>query len=356
MRIPRNEVCPFCDSGLKYKKCHANSELFISEQIATYGIYNKAKKKGEIKHCIHPQAGNSCNGNAIGAHTISRARILEELADAINEQQQVKMLNLRFEKGTNVKPCFSMEDIPITKATTFTGFCSNHDKIFIEPLDKANYELGNSKQEFYYAYRAFAFDYHKLLESIQNNRFYGARDFRLKELSFDLIQSLQKGETNFLHYKSIFDEGLLNEEFNDINTIAYEIKQKAYFATSAAFFIQHDIYGEKFCNDDTFILLIINIFPQGDKTYVLLSTFCKDHKYLNNFKQQLTELSEREQVTFINNFVPLYCHRNLVISPSFWDGLAIESKKDFMWSLGVSPAQSFNKNLLIEPTYSLFPI
>ena len=56
------------------------------------------------------------------------------------------------------KDSFNLFPTGKAKATTFPGFCDEHDKIF-EPIDAHPYEVGNLLQEFLFAMRAVAREY-----------------------------------------------------------------------------------------------------------------------------------------------------------------------------------------------------
>jgi hypothetical protein len=50
-------------------------------------------------------------------------------------------------------------------ATTFEGFCSNHDAILFRPIETQIFDLANDEQLFLYAYRAIVRELHASMEA-----------------------------------------------------------------------------------------------------------------------------------------------------------------------------------------------
>lgn len=117
MKIGRNASCP-CGSGKKYKKRCLNKtdEYRLFEAIASSA--QNLKRELQIKKCLHPNQ-NECNGKIIKAHAIQNNRILNKIAE------NGILITL---DGTS-HLIFQSSDAKGRKiATTFTGFCSYHDK------------------------------------------------------------------------------------------------------------------------------------------------------------------------------------------------------------------------------------
>lgn len=130
MKIGRNNLCP-CGSGKKYKKCCLNkSEIeFLAE--ATFDAQKSLKRDGQIKQCLHPNKAE-CTDKIVKAHAIQNNRILSKIA----ENGWVETLN-----GTSNLIFQSSQEQGRKIATTFTGFCSYHDKKVFVNIQISIHEL-----------------------------------------------------------------------------------------------------------------------------------------------------------------------------------------------------------------------
>ena len=136
MKTGRNEPCP-CGSGKKYKKCclYKPDEQRFAEAImySSENIRNEAR----IKQCLHPNK-DECDGKIIKAHAIQNNRILNKISDNGIVITMDGVSNLIFQssdkKGRKI-------------ATTFTGFCSYHDKTLFQDVEDKDF-VGTKKQIF----------------------------------------------------------------------------------------------------------------------------------------------------------------------------------------------------------------
>ena len=141
-RLGRNDPC-WCGSGEKFKKCHLNRD---SERPLPFAaISNAMWTAWQHKKCFHPQASAAVCDKIVSAHTIQRSRGLERLVDSSNH---VYTFHSRKQE----------EDIRVQRvgwreASTFTGFCSQHDGLTFGPLETTVF-TGTEEQCFLIAYRA----------------------------------------------------------------------------------------------------------------------------------------------------------------------------------------------------------
>jgi len=158
--ISRNEKCP-CGSDKKYKTCCLNKadtrENLISKNLSPQSNLDNYLKSSFIKNCIyHDQS--KCSEKIIKAHSIQNNKILSSLS--VNGEVVVLQLNAELESLN-----FKGQEIGKKIATIFSGFCSYHDKTVFQPIEDIDY-INNEEQNFLFAYRTFAYEYHKKLEQI----------------------------------------------------------------------------------------------------------------------------------------------------------------------------------------------
>lgn len=132
------------------------------DQIEFNKILGQNRKKASVKGCLHggdEQAG--CSGKIVQAHSIQRGKILSSIAEG--SSGEVYYLGLApTEDMASMVPEFKREGIK--KFSTFSGFCSWHDKVIFQPVEDVAF-TATAKQKYIYAYRAAAKELHANLES-----------------------------------------------------------------------------------------------------------------------------------------------------------------------------------------------
>src|SRR6267378_1806161 len=112
--------------------------------------------KWHFNRCLAP--GMNCTCTAIRAHSLQNSRVLDLLA----YDGHVKSLGKRIRKERG--PVVHFKDVGRNEATTFAGFCSDHDRDIFKPIDLETFRPANSEHLFLIAYRAVARELHVLME------------------------------------------------------------------------------------------------------------------------------------------------------------------------------------------------
>ena len=132
-------------------------------------------------------------------------------------------------------------------------------------------------------------------------------------------------------YKQKFDNVLISEKTNKYNAQSYYIKEIKYeisFAVCTTMSLIMDLNGNVLYSDsDISPSCYINIFPQNNKSYILISWF-KEHdetysQFINSIKNQ-----ENKLFIYLNNFIPLFV-RNTVLSPRLWLNWNCEQQNEY---------------------------
>jgi len=151
MKIGRNELC--CGSGKKYKRYCLNKteeERFV-EAVKT--SMENIKNEARMKRCLYPNQ-NECSSKIVKAHAIQNNRILNKITEngmvITLDGTLHNIFQTSYTKGWGI-------------ATTFTGFCSNHDKTLFQDIEDKEF-MGSKKQIFLLTYRTKAWHYHKKQE------------------------------------------------------------------------------------------------------------------------------------------------------------------------------------------------
>ncbi len=356
LKIGRNELCP-CKSGKKYKKCHGAMEEKkdnIDPNIPIQSIIERGVKAGHIKQCIHPDKSN-CSEDIVKAHSIQNNRILIKIARngdvyMVRPVMTSQSINMEFRSfGRKV-------------ATTFTGFCGYHDKMLFQPIEDTDY-MGSDQQNFLFAYRVFSFEYHKKLEALNTSkkRLDDKPSLVKNEYFMDHIAGYDLAIRDSLRHKKIFDQALLDQDYGIVETVSFVIDCAARFAVCSGFFLEYDLKGQN-VNQLAFTkngmkLLMVNVFPQNEQTFVLFSWLKEDSDTYSEFKEQLISLNSQEKIQLLNNLVPAYSE-NVVYNPDYINSWNEDEKKGYLNIFQQSihnPLIEKSKKYLLGPTrYNLF--
>jgi hypothetical protein len=121
--IGRNVIC-WCGSGKKYKHCH----LYRGDQEPLPAWRRGEQLRAEFSRpeCLHPEAGaGKCKGGIVRAHTVRRSADLGRIAEG--GHVYTSLPQRLGEQGPTL--------VGIGRASTFSGFCAEHDRLAFEPIE-----------------------------------------------------------------------------------------------------------------------------------------------------------------------------------------------------------------------------
>ncbi|WP_371365942.1 hypothetical protein SRRS_05120 [Sporomusa rhizae] len=311
MKNRRNELCS-CGSGKKYKKCCLEQNYME----ALFEASDTLKREAKIKQCLHP-IKSECSSNIIKAHAIQNNRILSKLAVDGHVISMDGNSNLIFQdaqsKGRKI-------------ATTFSGFCSFHDKTLFQDIEDKDF-IGTSKQVFLLTYRTLAWHYHKKQEQINS---VALLEGKMKQKGhpipptqdyFDLINAYQFAAQDNDTEKELFDKYLIDGDYEKISYQIWEIPYNIEFAISMMNGLEHDINGNEI-NDYLAEMPIkniyLNIFPGDKKSYCIWSWLTSNDISYMDFSKQFMMLSIEERKNYLNNQMPRWSDA-IIISPRLWN-------------------------------------
>lgn len=357
LKIGRNDPCP-CKSGKKFKKCHGLMEdksIPIDSNIPVQSIIERRVKAGHIKQCIHPDK-SKCSGNIIKAHSIQNNKILNK----IGRNGDVYMVKAGG-ATRKLQPSPKFKLIGRKVATTFTGFCGIHDKQLFQPIEDSDY-VGTEQQNFLFAYRVFSFEYHKKMESenIAKKALDDKPSLVKNQKYLDLLEGYELGIRDNNHHKVLFDQALLAQDYGVVETVSFELEGAAKLAVSSGFYLEYDIKGKRVNQladpKKEMKLLMMNVFPQNEKTIVLFSWLKEVSNTYSEFRDQLLNLNLEEKIQLLNNLIPAYCE-NVAYNPEFIDTWNEIEKNNYLQVFKESlynPYEKSKRDLLGKTPYNLF--
>ena len=288
---------------------------FKSINISDQQLWKESIKHMRISQCLYPGCKNK---DIIKSHALQNNGIISKLS----ENNQVCMpiisrgttapLDKRFGKELGL--------IGKNKATTFTGFCKEHDDKLFSRIEKKEW-IPDGPSLFLFTYRTICSELQtkqelvKRIDYIRDKKFinvnklpsYERKDYQLYKLAI----------SDLLRVKTKFDFYLKNK--NTEIPIAGTVwnMPKANFAISGYYIPYYDFDGKLLNNRFGKIdyPIFVNILPYRNMTLVLLIVYKEDYEeiYRDDFKK-IESLSLTQKEIFLTN-VSIKSSDNLIINP-----------------------------------------
>lgn len=355
LNIDNYAPCP-CGSKKKYKFCCRNVVNEIVKpwnDIHFTNLINQHINKSQLKQCLHPLSPKECSKGIIRAHSIHNKGVLSN----ISENNHVLMKKIIIYGG---QPIVELKEIGVNNATIFLGFCNYHDTTAFKSIETQEYE-NSPEQNFYYAYRAFCFETHKKQEEING----------LKNLVGKFPQILNKphiiqrykyikyNQFDIIENNKFFKDGILSQDYSTIYTDVYEYSIPSQVAVTCGFYLLSDLNGNPI---NTHLsshtpqmkrakFLFLTFFPQGDKSYVLLSCLREDFKEYESLLTQIKTLDKTQRAKFFSR-IAILKSQNIVLKPTYWKRLDNKSQvyinsdiNDLMHEDVFDGIENFTKNV-----------
>jgi hypothetical protein len=354
--IGRNNPCP-CGSGKKYKKCCIDKpdDLEFMNPNNFLKNFKKIKNDIKIKHCLHPNK-EECLEKIIKAHSIQNNKILTKISDN-------GIVVMPFPKNDN--PVAIQTEWGRKEATTFTGFCGYHDNELFKPIE--NYDFDKSeKQVFLHTYRCWALGYHRKLENTNLEKvLLGKRPSLMGTKEFtDMFNGDKLAVNDLEYYKNIFDRCILDDKYDILSYEIWEFDFAIKFASSGFGVLTKDLKGNLLQDLRDFNKnmkhVFCTVFPEGEKSYCIISWLKEDNELFLNYTQQLRELNEVQRKSYINNLIPMESE-NIAINPTAWKLWTQSEKEEFgslIWNMGmifeIMTGEVYD--MLQQPSFDLFAL
>lgn len=214
-------------------------------------------------------------------HLIQKNRYLKSIAN------QNRVMEFNIEKSQYYEADGAMTEVHIGKAYKYRVLCGNHDKLLFNKIENGNkFDENNKEQCFEFAMRAFLFYYsHDDIKS---------KVYRTKRY-IERVASGHKylAEVALKRFKKSFE----NDDWDDIESIVIKLNKKVEFISC---FYGRPMFDIKKRYIITPSKLSINVFPQDEKTSVIVLSYFKDaSKRINKYCNELRKYFEDENKNYI---------------------------------------------------------
>lgn len=311
-----------CGSGKKYTDC-CKGKINPNENEAIHKGYMAeldTRRRKYRKICLHPK-NYECSDVKTHAHSISQKAVLDLIAEKGNVLMPVVY---------GVTNEFQMKPKGIeSQATKFYCFCSKHDGMFCD-IDKRDVYL-NEYSFFLYAYRSFTATYYKVIRELDCFSKLSQKydlNFHPYAVLFNVLtqNSMPALEWN----KREFDNSILKNKYDCLESIHLTLDYRVYFAASTCFCLMFDIFGNRIKHAEYDLPMVyISVIPQEQKTQIIFSWFKEDDSVYGFFKEQLEIVPTRYVLKYLNNLLPLNCE-NMTIGPALWQHWNAYAQNEFL--------------------------
>lgn len=332
VELGRNDKC-WCNSGLKYKKCHLDRDR--ETPVSKAEALKFSKSNSQRKACYAPASMHEdCDKRIVQAHTLSKSSSLKAIADPGNHVMGVVM-NLPSLMRNNGR--WVPEKIGINQASTFTGFCAVHDRILFSCLENEKF-TGTDEQCFALMFRSLSKEIYAKEGGWRSSDFAKnadkgkllAEQLYIQELVSLHQSGLNAAITELNNIKTSLDRILLSRQFSEIESVIFTFSEPLPIAVSSILSPERDFDGTKIqdLNDLTVSAeqVCFNAFSGEGKGYVVFS-WLRTSAIIRRFVRSLIKVpTDRIFNTLLYFFFTKA--ENTYSSPEWWDSLSDKQREN----------------------------
>ncbi|WP_458718142.1 SEC-C domain-containing protein [Pseudomonas gregormendelii] len=340
MNLGRNDPC-WCGSKLKYKKCHLGRD---KQPAANIGDAHEALRKfNTSKTCSVPPALQSeCTSKIVRAHTVSKSSSLKEIS------VDGHVLSFYSNAKENIKAGkLSPAKIGINKASTFSGFCSHHDKTLFAPIEDNPFVV-NYEHCFLVAYRAVSSEVY--VKNAGSKVFHDIKGFDKglplnQQIAFQQFAgSAYNGndltKNDLAYIKGKLDMMFLEGRVSQLKHVVFELERPPDIMGSAIVAPRFGFDGQSMQIISQNVkevpdYIIINSFSNAEKGYIVFSWLQEHantaHKLIKQFAEN--NYTSDHLVIFMISLI-----ENIYMHPVWWESLESKLQKYVcdVFSMGIT--------------------
>jgi len=314
-------------------------------------------KNATLKECLLSDSFEDCSNDIINAHSLQRMGALARIEYNVNGNNGVYALT---EKQLNPQTGL-LELKPIGKkvASTFFGFCGNHDLKLFQPIEQNPdlIDLESDEHCFLLSFRAFAISCHRKKEDInllskqdeplrnKIREYFNNSDIESQlEISKIGLQDLDR-------YKGILIQALKNKEYDSLDYLTYELDYTVPVAMSMMTTPPFLFSGKPInINSDPnyqYSDILTTVIPLESRSLIILAAF-PDDPFGSEFLTELENMSDLEFQKALTWHI-ITNSENCFFSPKWFDKMDKRQKQfiielnDFSGAV-TTPYLKYDKN------------
>jgi hypothetical protein len=273
-----------------------------------------------VNRCLEPSG--TCTRHAIRAHSVQNAAVM----NLLHRDGHVKVLTHDHHNAYSF--ALVWQAVGRNLATTFEGFCSDHDAALFTPIDTRRFEPADREQLFLYAYRAVARELHTLMEAAARTQImYQQRiEAGIDKGSepepagmFALEQGMNAYST--YEYKMALDQALQERDFE---ILSHEIVRLTSQSPAIAASVLFDLDMRQYQEEPPRAAL--NIFPVSpDETIAVFSFTTADGEPVREYVHDILASDGSYQKYLISRLLLMHAE-NFVVAPALFDTWSEEKR------------------------------
>ncbi|MDZ4658473.1 MAG: hypothetical protein SH868_12920 [Bythopirellula sp.] len=293
-----------------------------------FDAFKKLQEFNKKPECLHPDSGSGkCSSKIAKAHTVQRGSSLQKIADKGHVYGfAVDAVNLNKSPGR-----IPVKRIGINDASTFNGFCANHDNTTFSPVEQKPF-TATHEQCFLLGYRAMCREFYQKKTVIDAMPFISQLDKgRSLPDQVDFQSSLQSmfvGQTvglrDLKQRKDAFDKLLVNGNHQDANFYVIETTVTPDVMATFGVTLEFDFEGNRLQNlsdlDKTLESIYITILATESGGAIVLSWLNDTNVACEKFVGSLHRIEDSAVGDAIIRLAFEYSE-NTFFNPIWWDGL-----------------------------------
>ncbi|WP_430399001.1 hypothetical protein [Ferrovibrio sp.] len=247
--------------------------------------------------------------------------------DLLSDAGHVIMLKMRYEKDS---PKTEFRKVGRKKASTFTGFCSEHDGEIFREIDTAQFDSANRDQLFLHAFRSATKELHACMDGAAKiqQTYISAVEKGLEDDAIDsevgmvATQNLIKAYEMYLfrvrYFDSIFDSYDRSKTFEH-KVIEFE-RQSPTIAVSSLFSLDYKGISS--------VRIILNVFPVSSEKTVAIFSFPKAERVKSRYVlSDIFSAKDQSRIKLLLSVMIIRNIENFIVRPTYYEEWSDEKKQ-----------------------------
>ncbi len=313
----------------------------------------RMQKAYSAAYCLHPAAPNGCKGRIIRAHSVQRSGALTHLAArglvyTLQREPSPELMSQPFP----IQPRL----ISVSKASTFTGFCSVHDAELFRPIETQPL-LETPEHAFLLHYRAVCREFFSASCALASIAPLKERVSRWQDASkqqhvdsflSQWRQIVSQNVRRLTAKKEQLDIMFQRDDYSNLGCIFITFASVPEIVCSGCFAPEHDMSGkcvqlldERAERGESFDTIALSVLPTGVGTGAAVLTWLNSLAVSGQFASSLAENKTLDVPNAIVRLIFEYIE-NAFFAPLWWDNLPSASRRRLILTFA---SGAFNRHL-----------
>lgn len=325
-KIGRNTEC-WCGSGKKYKKCHLGRDK--QAPVSRGDVQGVLSLFSNVSKCSVPEGiKHECQTRIVKAHTLSKGNSLK----AIAHEGHVLGLKHGLSRLDKNNGRLTLERIGINQASTFTGFCSYHDKELFSCVEDESFEE-TKKQCTMLAYRPLMREVYvkeanyKAMQELRafDRGFSFPEQLAWTKISNVNIKGAKLSLADLNYIKNRVESSIEDHLFDVLNHLILRLEHVPRIMACGIHAPIVDIFGNKLqeitsSEDKRPAYMSVNLLALDDNGYMIFSWLPEDGEVAMKFVEAIKKCSLDTLGDRLTNYIFTF-FENIFASSLWWETL-----------------------------------